>query len=70
MFNRTIQLDVVKKVKKNRNQELEEAGYNAYEIADMVNQTAYNACFLAVKVIGSYMIFDTIRKIAVNRLSK
>lgn len=70
MFNRTIQLDVVKKSKKVHDTAPEDAGYNAEEIAQMANDSAYNLAFLAVKVMGSYMLFDTVRKIAVNRLSK
>lgn len=70
MFNRTIEVGLVKKSKKNREDAMEEAGYSAEEITERVDQTANTLCFLTITVVGSYMLFDTVRKIAVNRLSK
>jgi hypothetical protein len=69
MFKRTIELNVVKK-SKNRDETAEEPVYTAEDYANMVSQGAHNAAFLAVKIVGSYMLLDTVRKIAVNRLSK
>ena len=69
MFKRTIQLNVVKK-SKNRDETAEEPVYTAEDYANMVSQGANKAAFLTVKIVGSYMLLDTVRKIAVNRLSK
>jgi hypothetical protein len=68
MFNRTIQLDVVKKNKKEINELVsEENAINQVAIADVVFANASRQFAL---LVGTYLILDTVRKIAVNRLSK
>lgn len=68
MFKRTIQLDVVKKAR-NKVDEL-----NDYE--DGIDRIAIygaafeRAVFQVAKVVAAYMVLDTVRKIAVNKLSK
>jgi hypothetical protein len=68
MFNRTIQLDVVKKNKKEINEPVsEENAISQVAIADVVFANASRQFAL---LVGTYLILDTVRKIAVNRLSK
>jgi hypothetical protein len=69
MFNRTIQLDVVKKDKKSPTEEVVSVD-DAVSYAAIADVAVRNIAEHAITVIGTYMLFDTIRKIAVNRLSK
>lgn len=70
MFNRTIQLDVVKKNVKGdaANQETGNGDISAHIASAVV--AGKQISDLTLKVVGTYMVLDTIRKIAVNRLSK
>jgi hypothetical protein len=70
MFGRTIQLDVVKKNVKGEAAPMKDAEYDASVYVAAAVVAARQIAFITVSGIAAYMVFDTTRKIAVNRLSK
>ena len=70
MFNRTIQLNVVKKRNKDSDSENPERVLNDEKIMDMVGEVVTGTARVVLKVAASYIAMDTARKVVVNRLSK
>jgi len=69
MFNRTVQLDVVKKTRKNETQDQEDP-VEKYNRLVYISAAVNNTIFQVTKVVAAYMVLDATRKIVVNRLSK
>jgi hypothetical protein len=69
MFKRQIQIDVVKKPRKNETVDHEDP-VEEYNRLVYISAAVNTAIFQVAKVVAAYMVLDATRKIVVNRLSK
>lgn len=70
MFNRTVELKLVKKSKKNADQADTEQELDESKILNIMRTGVAGTGMVAVQVLACYMALDTARKVVVNRLSK
>lgn len=71
MFNRTIEMNVVKKRKKDTDDPMpREPKLNGARVLDLVRPSLDGFGRTAIKIMACYIAMDTARKVVVNRLSK
>lgn len=70
MFNRTIEMNVVKKRKKRDDQPIPEPRFDERKVSNIVKPSLDGIGMTVMKIMAAYIALDTARKIAVNRLSK
>lgn len=70
MFKRQIQIALVKGSRKRDETSVDEPQMSEEDVLEMIKTVVTGVGFVTLELMVSYMTLDTIRKIAVNRLSK
>lgn len=70
MFKRQIQIALVKGSRKRDETSVDEPQMSEEDVLEMIKTVVTGVGFVTLELMVSYMALDTMRKIAVNRLSK